>query len=109
MVKKLPPNAGDIRNSGSIPGLGTSPEEEHGHPLQYSSLENPMDRGGWWVTVHGVAKSWTRLSDLARTQYLFEGCFEDSVRITCVRSLEECLTQGHCGNCSHVGNEDHEI
>ena len=53
-------NAGD---QGSIPGLGRSPGEGHGYPLQYSGLENPMDRGAWGATVHGVAKSQTRLSD----------------------------------------------
>ena len=52
-------NAGDL---GSIPGLGRSPGEGNGNPLQYSCLESPMDRGAWWTTVHGVAKSWTRLS-----------------------------------------------
>jgi len=53
-------NAGD---SGSIPGLGRSPGEGNGHPLQYSCLGNPMDRGAWRATVHGFAKSWTQLSD----------------------------------------------
>ena len=53
-------NAGDL---GSIPGLGRSPGEGNGNPLQYSCLENPMDRGAWWATVHGVTKSQTRLSD----------------------------------------------
>ena len=53
-------NAGDL---GSIPGSGRSPGEGNGNPLQYSCLENPMDGGAWWATVHGVAKSWTRLSD----------------------------------------------
>ena len=53
-------NAGDL---GSIPGSGRSPGEGHGNPLQYSCLGNPMDRGDWWTTVHGVAKSQTRLSD----------------------------------------------
>ena len=48
---------------GSIPGLGRSPGERNGNPLQYSWLENPMDGGAWWATVHGVAKSWTWLSD----------------------------------------------
>ena len=43
--------------------MGRSPGEGHGNPLQYSYLENPMDRGAWWATVHGVAKSWTQLSD----------------------------------------------
>ena len=46
-------NAGDL---GSIPGLGRSPGEGNGNPLQYSCLENPMDRGAWWATVHGVAR-----------------------------------------------------
>ena len=53
-------NAGDL---GSIPGSERSPGEGNGTPLQYSCLENPMDGGGWWATVNGVAKSRTRLSD----------------------------------------------
>ena len=53
-------NTGD---QGSIPGLGRSSEEGNGSPLQYSCLENSMDRGGWWATVHGVAESQTRLSN----------------------------------------------
>jgi len=48
---------------GLIPGLGRSAGEGKGYPLQYSSLENPMDRGAWWATVHGVTNSQTRLSD----------------------------------------------
>ena len=52
-------NAGDL---GSIPGLGRSPEEGNGYPLQYSGLENSMDRRAWQATIHGVAKSWTLLS-----------------------------------------------
>ena len=56
--------AGDV---GSIPSLGRSPGGGHGSPLQYSCLENPMDRGVWWAAVHGVAKSWTRLSDFTFT------------------------------------------
>ena len=54
-------NAGDL---GSIPGSGRSPGGGHGNPLQYSCLENPVDRGAWWATVHGVAKSRTRLKQL---------------------------------------------
>ena len=53
-------NAGDL---GSIPGSGRPPGEGNGNPLQYSCLENPMDQGAWWATVHGVAKSQTQLSD----------------------------------------------
>ena len=56
MVKNSPINAGDIRNAGSIPGSGRSPGGGNGNPLQYSCLENLMDRGVWQVTVHGVAK-----------------------------------------------------
>ena len=63
VVKNLPANAVDLRDAGSIPGLGRFPGEGNGNPLQYYRLENPMDRGAWWATVHGVAKSWTRLSD----------------------------------------------
>ena len=47
----------------SIPGLGRAPGVGHGNPLQYSCLENPMDRGAWWATVHGVTKSQTQLND----------------------------------------------
>ena len=59
-VKVSAYNAGDL---GSIPGLGRSPGEGKGYPRQYSCLENPMDGGAWWATVHGVTKSQTRLSD----------------------------------------------
>ena len=55
-------SACNARHPGSILGLGRSPGGEHGNPLQYSCLENPMDKGAWWATVHGVAKSRTLLS-----------------------------------------------
>ena len=55
-------------NASSIPGLGRFPGGGHGNPLQYSCLENPMERGAQWATVHRVSKSWIRLSDLAHTQ-----------------------------------------
>ena len=63
MVKNRPATAGDIGDSVSIPGLGRCPGEGNDNQLEYSCLENPMDRGAWWATVHGIAKSWTRLSD----------------------------------------------
>ena len=63
VVKNLPANTGDVGGAGLIPGR-ESPGGGHGNPLQYSCLENPMDRGAWWATVHEVTKSWTR-SDLA--------------------------------------------
>ena len=59
-------NAGD---PGLIPGLGRSPGEGNGNPLQYSCLENPMDRGAWRATVHGVTKSWTQLSNFTHTYF----------------------------------------
>ena len=61
VVKNLPANAGDVRDAGLIPGSGRFPGGGHDNPLQYSCLENPMDRGAWRVTVHGVAKSQTQL------------------------------------------------
>ena len=57
MVKNSPANAGDVRDTGSIPGSGRFPGGGHGNPLQYSCLENPMDRGAWWAMVHRVAQS----------------------------------------------------
>ena len=63
MVKNLPASAGDAGDSGLIPGSGRSPREGNGYPLQCSCLENPMDRGAWWATVHGVAESQTLVSN----------------------------------------------
>ena len=67
MVKNLPANAGDLRDMGSIPGWGRSPEGGHDNPLQYSCLENPVDRGASWAIVHGVMKIQTRLSEQTAT------------------------------------------
>ena len=61
VVKNPPANAGDLRDVGSIPGLGRSPGGGNGNPLQYSCLENLIDRGNWWAIVHRVTKSWTWL------------------------------------------------
>ena len=61
MLKNPPANAGDMGDLGSVPGLGRSPGEGHGNPLQYSCLENPMDRGDWQAMVHRVTKSWILL------------------------------------------------
>ena len=60
-VKNSPANAEDIRDTGSNPWSGSSPGGRHGNPLQYSCLENPMDRGACWATVHRGAKSQTQL------------------------------------------------
>ena len=66
VIKNPPTNAGDIRDLGSIPGMGRSPGEGDGNPLQFSCLRNPMDRGACWATVHGVAEldmtEWLTLS-----------------------------------------------
>ena len=63
VVKKLSANAGDVRDVGLIPGSGRSPGVGNGNPLQYSCLENSMDRKTWWSTVHGVTKSQTQLDN----------------------------------------------
>ena len=60
VVKNPPANAGDTRDAASIPGPGRSPGRGNGNPFQYSCLKNPMDRGAWQATVHGVAKNQTR-------------------------------------------------
>ena len=57
VMKNLPANAGDIRDTSLLPGLGRSPGVRHGNPLQYSYTENPMGRGAWWATVHRVTES----------------------------------------------------
>ena len=61
IIKNPPANAGDVRDMVSIPGSGRSPAGGNGNPLQYSCLKNPMDRGAWQATAHGVAKSQTQL------------------------------------------------
>ena len=63
MVKNLPDNVGDTEDMGLIPGLGRSPGVRNGNPLQYSCLENTMDRRVWWAIVHGVAKSQTQVTN----------------------------------------------
>ena len=75
VVKSLPASA---RDSGSFPGLGRSSGEGNGNPLQYSCLENPMDRGAWWATVHGVAK------ESGTTQRLNTNLCEISRRGKCI-------------------------
>ena len=81
VVKNPPANAGDIRDAGSIPGSGRSPGGGHGNPLQFSCLENFIDRGAWCATFHGVTKSWTwlkRLSIHAYTQTFKLWTFTDA-------------------------------
>ena len=65
VAKNLPANAGNVRGAGLIPGSGRAPGGGHGNPLQYSYLENPMDRGAWQAIAHRIKKSWTRLKQLS--------------------------------------------
>ena len=74
-------NAGD---PSSIPGLGSSPGEGNGNPLQYPCLENPMDGRTWWATVHGVAKSRTRLSELTSLHFISLSSIQQSDSVMCV-------------------------
>ena len=75
VVKNPPANTGDTRDMDLIPGLGRSPGEGNDNPLQYSCLKNAMARGSWQVTLHGVAKSQTRLSDWAHMRAITSGDF----------------------------------
>ena len=77
VVKKLPANAGDVRDAGSIAGSGISPGGGHGNRLQYSCLQNCMDRGAWRTTVHRAAKSWTWLKQISMHAYalIYDVCF----------------------------------
>ena len=68
MVENPPANVGDAGDSGLIPGLGRSPGVSDGNPLQYSCLENSMDRGAWWATAHGTTKSQTQLTTYSCAQ-----------------------------------------
>jgi len=77
VVKNLSGNARDIEDTGSVLRSGRCPGVGNGNTLQYCCLENPMDRGAWWATVHGVAKSQTRLN----TQEIYEKCLEHSLDV----------------------------
>ena len=94
MVKNPPANAGDTRDVGLIPGLGRSPGEGNGNPLQYSFLENSMDRGAWQATVHRVAKSQTQLNDGVHTHTythigLSQGQYDKVFKIFCTQRVLE--------------------
>ena len=71
MVKNPPASAGDKRDVGSIPGSERSPGGGHGNPLKYSCLENPMDGGAWWATVHRVTKIHTQLKRLSTHVHIY--------------------------------------
>ena len=80
-------SACNVGDPGSMPGSGRSPGEGNGNPLQYSCLENSMDGGAWWAIVHGVAKSWTQLSNFTHSP-----CAEDHKSAS--------LQGDDCGGCS---------
>ena len=90
-------SACNVGDQDSIPGSGRAPGEGNGNPLQYSCLENPMEGGAWWATVHGVAKSWTRLSDFTFFLRLL-------MMPVCVKSLQSCLTLCDPMDCSSPGS-----
>ena len=90
VVKSLPANAGDIRDTGSTPGLGRAPGGKHGNPLQYSCLENSMDGEAWWATVHRVAKSWTQPKQLG-----VQACITRRIR-TYVKKAMERVKMNNC-------------
>ena len=93
VVKNSPANAGDERDMGLIPGLGRSPGGGHGNPLQYSRLENPMDRGAWQVTVHGIAKSQTQLQLLSTHCSTTTTGDNENSNSWCFRALSEAWCQ----------------
>ena len=82
VVKNPPANSGDPRDAGSIPGLGRSPGAKYGNPLRHSWLENSMDRGAWWATVHRVTKSWTLLKRLGTHTHIFNSSWPLLGKIT---------------------------
>ena len=98
-VKNLPPNAGD---TGLIPGLGRSPAIGNGNPLQYSCLENPMDRGAWWATVHQVAKSQTQLRDFTFTFKETKDLYIENYK-TLMKETKEDTNRWRNIPCSWIG------
>ena len=90
VVKSSPTNSGATRDAGSIPGSERSPGVKNGNPLQYSCLENPMDRGAWWATVHRVAKSWTQPKQLG-----VQACITRRIR-TYVKKAMERVKMNNC-------------
>ena len=100
LVKNPPANAGDV---GSIPGLGRSPGEGNGNSLQYSCLGNHIDRGAWWVTIHGVTKE-SDTTDQLNNNYLFCRLLQDFKAMKMYGYLTEGTTQrAQCGLCFPKG------
>ena len=98
VVKNLPANAGDTRNTGSIPGLGRSSGIGNGNPLQYSCLENPMDRETQWATVHEAAESWT----CTHTTFKHKVTFlrkENNQKTPRMKQKSDCFCQNDINQC----------
>ena len=89
VVKSLPTNAGDARDTGSIPELGGSPGGGNGNLLPCPCLENPMDRGAWWATVHWVTKTQTRLSTAQHSMLVQRGEHGTLVSFVCIKQMGE--------------------
>ena len=87
IVKNLPANAGDLREVGSISGLGRSPGEGHGNPLQYSCLETPLDGGAWWVIVRKIAELDTTEATWSSQAKQLHKCVRHGVNIIFLKSL----------------------
>ena len=91
VVRNLPANARDVRDTGLIPGSGRFPGGGHGNPLQYSYLDNRMERKVWWATVHGATKSWTQLSWLSmRTVWVWENWTQMQVCVLFFSPASSC-------------------
>ena len=98
VAKNLPANAGDIRDTGLILGLGRSPGGGHGNPLQYSCLRNPMDRRTWQATAHGVAKNQTRPKLLSPAQVI-HNTTSDPISLFSVAQYSPCIVCTSSSTC----------
>ena len=113
VVKNPPANAENMRDSGSTPGSGRSLGGGHGSPLQYSRLENPMDRGAQWATVHGVTKNWTQLKRLSmhgtQNSIPLEISQTQNASSFLCSVAQSCLTLCNLTDCSLPGSSVHGI
>ena len=108
MVKNLLASAGDVIDTGSIPGSGRFPGRGHSNPPQYSCLRNPMDRGTWQATVNRIVKSWTQLKQLSMLEHYM---LLSSILKFCTYSLDSssrwtgfmpCVNNSHVWTCNQV-------
>ena len=106
VVKNPPANAGELRDMGSTPESWRSPEGGQGNPLQCSCLENPMDRGAWWATVHGVAKSQTQLKQLSTTAQARRESYGEGNGSPLQRSCLENPREGSLVGCRLWGHTE---